>query len=535
LFLITAVQVGRNLSAQNGIRRLELQYLALSCGLGAILSVSFNALGNYLHVRALNRASIVVVIIAYLFMAWALAHHRIFNARHVLVTILHRLSVVGALAILAWAMASGLAPFLDPTAAWVVGVLLGGMAVFWLDHASRTWLGLSDEQLLATVRGEVIAVSQRVTGATRTTAGFEELLATHHQAGFAAIMSRHGERYVGNGLEFPSPRSGFATLCDCAWITPESLQRRRSNPGLEDLGAYLEENSIGVLVTVPRGSPAPTMLVAVGIKQNEWPYTYPEVRRLQNVAELMDSILTRTRLTDQVALQTRMEHLAMMSRGLAHDLKNLLTPISSFLIHTDGRFPAGSAEAEVHAAARRSSRIITEYVREALFFSERLAPKFEIVDVARVLEAALEANAPRAKPRGIILATDLGPVRPVTADAILLQRMLANLVGNAIDASAPGQTVRLAAQAIQPGWLRLQVSDQGSGIAPEKLERIFEPYFTTKEFGEDVRGFGLGLTIAQKIAQLHGGTIAVKSEPGRGTVMTVDLPEIPGVNPAPAA
>jgi signal transduction histidine kinase len=126
-------------------------------------------------------------------------------------------------------------------------------------------------------------------------------------------------------------------------------------------------------------------------------------------------------------------------------------------------------------------------------------------------------------------------VRPVTADAVLLQRMLANLVSNAIDASAPGQTVRLAAQALAPGWLRLQVSDQGSGIAPEKLERIFEPYFTTKEFGEDVRGFGLGLTIAQKIAQLHGGTIAVQSEPGRGTVMTVDLPEIPGVNPAPAA
>ena len=68
------------------------------------------------------------------------------------------------------------------------------------------------------------------------------------------------------------------------------------------------------------------------------------------------------------------------------------------------------------------------------------------------------------------------------------------------------------------------LSDRGSGIAPELLDRIFDPYFTTKEFGEDVRGFGLGLTIARKIAGLHGGTIRVDSSLGRGTTFTVELP-----------
>jgi signal transduction histidine kinase len=102
--------------------------------------------------------------------------------------------------------------------------------------------------------------------------------------------------------------------------------------------------------------------------------------------------------------------------------------------------------------------------------------------------------------------------------------MLANLLSNAIDASAPGDSVSLVASSHRAGWIQFQISDRGGGIAPEHLARIFEPYFTTKEFGDDTRGFGLGLTICQKIVLLHRGTISVKSELGCGTTFTVDLP-----------
>ena len=111
------------------------------------------------------------------------------------------------------------------------------------------------------------------------------------------------------------------------------------------------------------------------------------------------------------------------------------------------------------------------------------------------------------------------------ADRALLQRLLSNLVVNATDASAAGSTVVLRIAELRPGWFRLQVCDHGSGISPENLGRIFDPYFTTKEFGNDTRGFGLGLTICQKIVQLHHGVIAVESEPGRGTTIHVDLPQ----------
>ncbi|MSU60249.1 MAG: HAMP domain-containing histidine kinase [Pedosphaera sp.] len=299
---------------------------------------------------------------------------------------------------------------------------------------------------------------------------------------------------------------------------------------------FLTQHSLGVLIAVPRGSPTPSLLVALGTKTNEWPFTYPEVERLQNIAELMDNILTHSRLSAQAALQAKMEHLAMMSRGLAHDLKNLITPVSSFLIHTDGRYEPGSSEEEVHAAARNSVRVMTDYVREALFFSERLAPKLEPIDLNSVLKAVRDVAATRAAARTIAIETNSEVREPVVADGVLLQRLLGNLVGNAISASAPGTAVEISARTLKSGWLRLQVADRGTGIAPEHLGRIFDPYFTTKEFGDEVRGFGLGFTICQKITNLHGGTIEVHSELGSGTRVTVDLPAIPparGLLPTP--
>lgn len=99
-----------------------------------------------------------------------------------------------------------------------------------------------------------------------------------------------------------------------------------------------------------------------------------------------------------------------------------------------------------------------------------------------------------------------------------------NLVYNALDASIPSMTVRIAAMPGRRGRVQLLVADEGSGISPEDRERIFDPYFTTKQYGQEIRGFGLGLTIVQKIAHLHGGSVTVDSTPGKGATFTIDLP-----------
>jgi signal transduction histidine kinase len=524
LYAAVSIYIGRSLFSQTGIRRLELQYLALNCGIGGLLVAAINGIGNHFHLRALNRASILVVFAAYLFMAWALAHHRIFNARHALAAVGHRLAVLGVLALSAWGLSIPLAQFMAVDAAWIVSTILCGTGVFWLDQKARIWARLDDELLLAAFRSEIIHTSQNAADSSALLDALERLLAKYYNASGASLLLKREDGYARNGIAFARDRIGLGTLSQCSWITPESLQRRRPSPGLDDLHDFLRQHALGVIVTVPRGSPSPAMLVAIGTKANEWPFTYPEVQQLQNIAELIDNILTRSLLTDQAALQTRLEHLAMMSRGLAHDLKNLITPVSSFLVHTDGRFDPGSAEAEVHAAARRSTRIMTDYVREALFFAETLNPRIEPVDLNRVFERVREATAARAHQRRVTLNTTQSFPGPFSADEVLLQRMLANLVTNAIDASTEHKQVVLSVDSGRNGRVRFRVADEGSGIAPELIDRIFDPYFTTKEFGEEVRGFGLGLTIAQKIAQLHGGSITVASKPGEGAIFTVEFP-----------
>lgn len=73
-------------------------------------------------------------------------------------------------------------------------------------------------------------------------------------------------------------------------------------------------------------------------------------------------------------------------------------------------------------------------------------------------------------------------------------------------------------------WLRLAIIDEGEGIAEENLARIFTPYFTTKDRGDENRGFGLGLSICRRIVNLHGGNLSVASKPKKGTTVNVDLP-----------
>ena len=501
-----------------------MQFLVLNAAIAALLSVGLSSLGRILNIPALKWVSILLIIVTYSLGAWAVTYYHIFNVRQVFVSLAQRVGLLVFLAFTIYFSSQGLGFIMPQLAAVILSVAAFSTAAFWLDRTSRDWLGLGGERAIAEMRRAAIEIARTEPHPEKLAAQFEVFLCEQCQTAFASLLVDQGEAHAAGRLEFAKNRPGYAALAEMGWATPESLLRRRSTPALDDLRAFLAEHSLGLMVAAPRGSPAPALIIVLGTKANEWPFTYPEVQRLQNIAELMDNILTRSRLTLQAAVRARMEHLAMMSRGLAHDLNNLITPISSFLVHTDGRFAPGSPESEVHAAARRSVRVMGDYVREALFFSERLTPRFERADLGRIFQEVRALTATRAAERGVTVAGTPEYDGPVTADAVLLQRMLANIVGNAIDASSRGQAVTLAAALGRSGWLCLRVADEGCGIAPENLSRIFDPYFTTKKYGDDVRGFGLGLTICQKIVHLHGGTVSVASELGKGTTVTINLP-----------
>jgi signal transduction histidine kinase len=136
--------------------------------------------------------------------------------------------------------------------------------------------------------------------------------------------------------------------------------------------------------------------------------------------------------------------------------------------------------------------------------------------VTQLCQAQMEAPG-RAK---ITCELDLDPhLAPVAADAELLHRAISNLVLNAIDAMPQGGVLTVRTRS-EDGKVLIEVEDTGTGLTPEECDRIFTPYYTSKQ-----RGTGLGLAIVQSIVSDHRGRIRVHSEPGRGSTFVIELPK----------
>jgi signal transduction histidine kinase len=266
--------------------------------------------------------------------------------------------------------------------------------------------------------------------------------------------------------------------------------------------------------------------LAVGPKKDEVPTTAADIELLAQLAQRMGWATERTILAAQVGLAQRHELLSMMSRGLAHDLNNLLTPVSTVIQLSAGRYESGSNEDQLLEAAENSVRVIRDYVEEAIFFAKDLQPRMTRLELGLLLNDVRSVVEGRAENRGVEMhwhASD----GALVGDGVLCQRMLANLVNNAIDASSRGRQVRVEARVDALRRVaRFVVSDDGTGIPPEQQALVFQPYFTTKDSGDHdgQRGFGLGLTVCQLIVELHQGVITLQSELGKGTSVTVELP-----------
>ena len=513
----------RQLRRQTGLRRVQIVFLSLNLSVTFLLVMLATTAGSLLQLSWLRRSSCFIFFASFVLAAWAITFHQVFNARQIFLSLGQRVGLVLAAGVGITSSWEFFGRFLPSPADFLASLALCASAGLWIDRKSREWLRLGNEQAIREMRRETITIARTEPHAEGLVAAFEQLLRKHCDVGSATLLPDGEELRAGSALRLARDRPAYAALCELGWATPESLERRPASPGVAQLREFLRQHALGLIVVAPRGSPAPTLLVALGPKHTPWPFTYPEVQCVQVVAELMDNVLTRSRLTAQAALRAKIEHLAMMSRGLAHDLRNLITPISSYLVHTRDQCPPGSVEEEVHAAAGRSVKIMTDYIREAAFFANRLTPHFQAVRLAEVMSAAGELTAERAARRGARVDIAADDIR-LTADGVLLQRLLVNLINNAIDAIQPGGRISVRALRAAPQGVRLLVVDDGCGIAAEHLARIFEPYFTTKELADEVRGFGLGLTICEKIAHLHRGTIRVESAVGCGTSFIVDLP-----------
>jgi len=224
------------------------------------------------------------------------------------------------------------------------------------------------------------------------------------------------------------------------------------------------------------------------------------------------------------------------SRFLANMSHELRTPLNSIIGFSDimltGTF--GPMENERYRGyvddIRFSGNHLLEVINDILDLSKIEASMMELeearVGIPETLEAARTMVAPRAAERGQRLTIEAANNLPdLWADDRRLRQILVNLVGNAVKFSPEGAVIRLSAGMEADGTIALSVADPGVGIAPEDLATVLEPFGQVNEtILESQEGTGLGLPLAKRLAELHGGTLEIDSVPGKGTTVTVRLP-----------
>lgn len=224
-------------------------------------------------------------------------------------------------------------------------------------------------------------------------------------------------------------------------------------------------------------------------------------------------------LQDEVARQERLAAMGTLAAGVAHEIRNPLSSIKGFATYFRTKFEPGSKDHELAEVmigeADRLNRVVSELLDLTRPSELRLADTVP----AELLTHALRLVEDDCRSRGIAVQTRFGDVGPVALDADRMLQAVLNLLLNAIQAMPDGGTLSVSAQAVRDR-LELRVADTGPGIPREDLDRVFDPYFTTRN-----QGTGLGLATVRTVVEAHGGRVRIVSEPGRGTEVTLDLPK----------
>ena len=216
--------------------------------------------------------------------------------------------------------------------------------------------------------------------------------------------------------------------------------------------------------------------------------------------------------------------LAELAGGFVHEIKNHLNTLSLNLqlLGEDFEHPATPAERQAQQRVQRLNdecRRLVDLSNDFLRFARTAEMRTAPTDLGEVVARMVDFLAPTARAQGVEVNWFPADLPPVWLDAEMFGTALLNLMLNAEDAMEAGGTLTLQARTAGADAVELDVIDTGCGMAPELAARAFQPFVTTKPGGT-----GLGLATARKIVEAHGGTIALQSEPGRGTKFTVRLP-----------
>lgn len=238
----------------------------------------------------------------------------------------------------------------------------------------------------------------------------------------------------------------------------------------------------------------------------------------------------RHQLTESQAMVARQEKLAslgVLAAGVAHEIRNPLTAIKFRLFSLKKSLPSAGVDNEDAAMIGNEISRLERIVKDFLQFARPSEPKLVSIPAKRLIQEIHDLLRPQLERSQINLEQEVAESLWVSVDTQQIKQVLINLVQNAAESIGRNGAIklRLRREAEAPlhgsnGCVALDVADTGKGISPEVQKRLFDPFFTTKESGS-----GLGLPIAARIVEMHGGELRYTTELDRGTVFSIVLPQ----------
>ena len=260
------------------------------------------------------------------------------------------------------------------------------------------------------------------------------------------------------------------------------------------------------------------------------------IEGLQCDATILRDITNQKKAEDELFKSEKLESISLLAGGIAHDLNNMLTAILgniSILRIELGESHQHSAKLVAAEKASLQARLLTQ---QLLTFSKGGAPALEVTTISEMVEECAQFILRGSKVKCSIEKDD--DLWPVDADKGQVSQVVNNLIINANQAMPDGGDIRIRMRNLQVrhaevpalklgDYICIEVGDEGIGISPHNLKKIFDPYFTTK-----TKGNGLGLASSYSIIKMHRGTITADSSIGKGSIFKVYLPKSMQIAPA---
>jgi len=233
---------------------------------------------------------------------------------------------------------------------------------------------------------------------------------------------------------------------------------------------------------------------------------------------------TRTSLTSlerELETRRRLASLGRLAAGVAHEIRNPLSSIKGFATYFKERYRDNPDDRKTSEIMIQEVDRLNRVITQLLEFARPPVIQKKQASLQSLIQHSLKMIERQASVKEIQVLSHLpSGVKEVALDPDGINQVLLNLYLNAVEAMDPGGTLSVSLSMDEGSpWVKIKVSDTGTGISKEDLEHVFDPYFTTKQTGT-----GLGLAIVHKIIEAHGGEVKAESEIGRGTSVTVLLP-----------